>query len=250
MECPVDGAERLRAHRAVLERKQMIREVFEEFHATFRTLDQTYFRAEGLTIELGAGVFPVRDTIPGVMATDIVASPGLDRVLDACAMDLPEASVRAFYLQNVFHHFPSPQRFFSELERTLQPGGGAVIIEPNAGWFASFLYPRLFASEGFDKKADSWESQVTGPMSGANQALSYLVFDRDVADFRALHPKLEIVHREVLTNYPRYLLSGGLNFRAMLPDVTSGVLRLLERGLSPWRRWLGLHRVIVLRKQA
>lgn len=246
--CPVDDAGRLCAHRAVLDRKPMIRHVFEEFHELFRSLDLAFFHGDGTTIELGAGVYPVRDTVSGVLATDIVPAPGLDRVLDACAMDLPDASVHAFYLQNVFHHFPQPGRFFTELERTLVPGGGAIMIEPNAGWFASLLYPRLFASEGFDKTAVSWDAAVTGPMSGANQALSHLVFDRDLDAFQSLHPSLEIVHRDVLTNYLRYLVSGGLNFRALLPGASSGVLRAVERALSPWRRGLGLHRVVVLRK--
>lgn len=248
--CAVDGPERFAAHRAVLARKRMIREVFREFHDTFATLDARFLRGEGATIELGAGVYPVRESVQGVMATDVVDAPHLDRTLDACALDLPDASVRAFYLQNVFHHFPRPRDFFRELERTLVPGGGAIIIEPADGPVASLLYPRLFSSEGFDKSAPAWESRVEGPMSGANQALCHLVFDRDLHRFQTEFPALEVVHRDVLGNYLRYLVSGGLNFRSLLPDRASGVLRLLEGWLRPLRGVAGLHRVIVLRKRA
>jgi SAM-dependent methyltransferase len=247
--CPVDGPERLAAHRAVLSRKRMIRDAFHEFHRAFSDLDARFLAGEGATIELGAGVFPVRETIAGVMATDVVEAPGLDRTLDACHLDLPDSSVRSFYLQNVFHHFPRPRDFFRELERTLVPGGGAILIEPAAGPVASLLYPRLFSSEGYDKSAPSWEGRVEGPMSGANQALAYIVFDRDLARFQAEFPELEVVHRDVLGNYLRYLISGGLNFRPLLPGAASPVLALVERIAMPLRRVCGLHRVVVLRKR-
>ncbi|HEY0661757.1 MAG TPA: methyltransferase domain-containing protein [Lysobacter sp.] len=248
--CPVDGLARFEAHRAVLRRKRMIRSVFDGFHKTFVDLDKRYLHGEGQVIELGAGVYPVRETVPGVLATDVVAAPHLDSVLDAGEMNLPDSSVRAFYLQNVFHHFPDPDRFFRELERTLVPGGGAILIEPASGPFASWLYPRLFATEGYDKGAPDWQTPVGGPMSGANQALSFLVFDRDRERFRTTHPGLEIVHRDVLPSWPRYLVSGGLNFRSLLPGFMTTPLRWFEAMLSPLRSALGLHRVVVLRKHA
>ena len=247
--CPVDGPERLRAHRRVLMRKKMIREVFRDFHREFARLDQLYLSGEGSVIELGAGVYPVKESYPQVIATDVVMAPHLDRELDAQAMDLADGSVHAFYLQNVFHHFPNPSAFFDELERTLAPGGGAILFEPAAGPLARWLYPRLFASEGYDRDAADWRTPVGGPMSGANQALSHLVFDRDLARFQSEHPGLEIVHRDVLPNYLRYLASGGLNFRPLLPGVFNGALRALEWVLAPLRDMLGLHRVVVLRRR-
>ena len=248
--CPVDGPERLRAHRQVLMRKKLIREVFKDFHRRFVSLDKRYLSGPGQVIELGAGVYPVKESFPHVLATDIVMAPHLDRELDAQAMDLADGSVHAFYLQNVFHHFPDPSAFFRELERTLAPGGGAILFEPAAGPLARIVYPRLFASEGYDCNAADWRTPVGGPMSGANQALSHLVFDRDLERFEAEHPGLEVVHRDVLASYPRYLASGGLNFRPLLPGVFNGVMKGVEWLLSPLRDVLGLHRVIVLRRRS
>lgn len=246
---PVDGIERFIAHRKILERKAMIRDVFVEFHRLFDDLDRRYLRGEGMVVELGSGVFPVRESYPHVLATDVVPAPHLDRVLDGDAMDLADASVHAFYLQNVFHHLPQPARFFSELERTLVPGGGVILIEPHCGALASLLYPRLFASETYDKQAQSWDTPAAGPMSLANQALSHLIFDRDRARFEAENPLLEIVHRDVLGNGLRYLISGGLNFRSLAPAAATPLIRGLERLLRPLRAALGLHRVIVLRRR-
>jgi SAM-dependent methyltransferase len=157
-------------------------------------------------------------------------------------------SVRVIYAQNAFHHFPEPERFFEELERVLSPGGGAVLLDPYYGPAATFLFKRLFRSEGFDKTFPAWETPATGPMSGANQALSYLIFVRDRGRFEARFPSLRIVLDEPVGNYLRYLASGGLNFRQLLPDGATPALRFVERILSPLRPVLALHHVIVLKK--
>ena len=87
-------------------------------------------------------------------------------------------------------------------------------------------------------------------MKGANQALSYIVFVRDRARFETTYRGLEIVHQEPLKNYLRYLVSGGLNFRSLLPDASIPALRFLEACLVPMNRILALHHVVVLRKKA
>ena len=165
-------------------------------------------------------------------------------------MSLRDGSVRVVYAQNAFHHFPAPERFFAELERVLSPGGGAILLEPYYGPAASFIYRRLFRTEGFDKAYPAWETPVAGPMNGANQALSYIVFVRDRAQFASRFPALQIVHQQPVDSYLRYLVSGGLNFRQLLPDAFIPLLRLLERGLAPLHRMLALHHVVVLRKLA
>ncbi len=245
----IDGEDRLTAHRRMLSHKQVLRDVFLDFHLLFRKLDEKYFLAEGKRIEIGAGIAPIRDTFPDVLATDIVRGDHLDRVLDAENMDLPDNSVRVIYGQNCFHHFPHPDQFFSELDRVLAPGGGAILLEPYYGPFASFLYKRLFKTEGFDKEFPSWETPVTGPMNGANQALSYIIFQRDRAIFERKHPALKIVHQQVCHNHLKYLVSGGLNFRQLLPNWVVPAVGILQFILRPLDRWLALHHVVVIRKK-
>ncbi|MGQ3321759.1 class I SAM-dependent methyltransferase [Pseudomonas brassicacearum subsp. neoaurantiaca] len=228
----------------------MLREVFVEFHHAFHRLADRYFKVEGLEVELGAGIAPMRNSYPEVLATDIVATEQLDMALNAEAMSLDDHSARVFYGQNCFHHFPHPDRFFTELERTLKIGGGAILIEPFHGPFAAFLYKRLFKSEGFDMHFPSWETPSTGPMNGANQALSYIVFVRDRQAFERKHPGLEIVHQEICGNYLRYLISGGLNFRQLLPDALIPVLKVVEKLLYPLRRVLALHHIVVIRRKS
>lgn len=246
----INSAERLRDHRRILTGKPMIREVFCEFHRAMMTLDENFFAGvSGLRIELGAGVCPMRDSYPSVLATDLVPDPGLDLVLDACAMDLDDRSVRALFGQNCFHHFPGVEQFFREVTRVVAPGGGVILIEPYYGPLAEVLFTRMFATESFDKKAAQWDAATDGPMSGANQALSYLVFVRDRQKFLERFPRLCIRYSAPLDNYLRYLLSGGLNFKQAVPDCMVGGVRRLEQWLKPLRRYLALHHVIVLQRQ-
>ena len=163
-------------------------------------------------------------------------------------MALRSGSVRVIYAQNAFHHFPQPERFLGELERVLSLGGGAVMLEPFYGPAATFLFKRLFRTEAFDKTFPAWDTPASGPMGGANQALSYVVFVRDRARFESRFPSLRVVHDQPVDNYLRYLISGGLNFRQLLPDAAAGALRLVERGLSPINRVLALHHVVVVKK--
>jgi SAM-dependent methyltransferase len=244
----IDGGNRFLVHSKMLKRKRMLREVFLEFHHKFRSLEEKYISVEGLRIEIGAGVAPIRDTYPDVLATDIVDSTHLDRVLDAENIDLPDRSVRVFYGQNCFHHFPHPDKFFNELNRVIAPGGGLILIEPYYGPFAAYLYKRLFKTEGFDKNYPHWDTPQKGPMNGANQALSYIVFNRDRHKFNEKYPSLHIVHIEPIENYLRYLLSGGLNFRQLLPDFCIYPLNLLEKTISPFKHILALHHIIVLKR--
>lgn len=244
----VDGEARMEVHSRLLTEKPILKSVFTDFHHTFNRLDKKLLTGSGVRIEIGAGIAPIRNTYPDVLATDIVHSTGLDFALDAEAMELKDSSVRVIFGQNCFHHFPDPNRFFAELERVLEPGGGAILLEPYYGPFAEFLFRRMFTTEGFDKNFPTWETAAQGPMHGANQALSYIVFKRDRAEFEQRFPRLHIVHEETCNNYVRYLLSGGLNFRQLIPNWAAPTLSFVQLVLSPFRRLLALHHVVVIRK--
>lgn len=229
----------------------MMREVFTEFHRAMRTLDEQFFVGiAGLRVELGSGVFPMRNNYADILATDLVPDPLMDRVLDAMAMNLEDRSVRALYGQNCFHHFPRVETFFAEVMRVVAPGGGVILIEPYYGPFAQALFTRLFATESFDKNATSWDMASAGPMVGANQARSYIVFVRDRHLFTQRFPQLRICYTAPLDTYLRYLLSGGLNFRQLVPDALVGAVKLVEHLLTPMRTYVALHQVIVVQRQA
>ncbi len=245
------GPQRISKHREILVSKKMIRKVFEEIYNLCVKLEETHFGGlTGERIEIGAGTSFFRDLYPGIISTDIEADPRLDKVVDAQNMPFADESIRTLFCINAFHHFPEPRRFFTEAMRVLRPGGGCVVVDPAYGFVANFIYRRLFAVEGYDQGAKDWgyvrrEQDQLIP----NQALTYLVFFRDQEDFQRQFPQLKIVEKRIVPNFVRYLLSGGLNFRQLVPNFMVSFLRAVEVGLTPLHRHLGLHQVIVLKKQ-
>ncbi|MBL7777075.1 MAG: class I SAM-dependent methyltransferase [Chitinophagales bacterium] len=244
-----DSVEFLDVHRTVLQEKPMMREVFTEFYDACINLDKRYFTGTGKRVEIGAGVSFFKKVYPEIVSTDIKPTPHLDMVVDALNMPFENNSIRAIYGINCFHHFPNPDKFFNELERVLEPGGGCVLIDPYHGPVASVFYKNVFDTEDFNKEQKEWTNDGLGVMMDANQALSYIVFTRDADKLRAAHPDLEIVLQKPLTNYMRYLMCGGLNFRQLMPTFMSPLLKFKEWLLSPLATVFGLHHVIVIRKR-
>ncbi len=249
----IDEPERITVHQEILRERPMVQGVFKDFYDTLRRLDEKLLSGDGTRVEMGSGTGLFKEYYPDVVLTDVVPADHLDMVLDAQNMDLPDASVRAFYGIHTFHHFPNVNLLFNELERVLVPGGGCVLIEPYYGPGATQFFTRLFRTEGFDKTQRDWghlDGSKDTVMSGANQALSYIVFRRDRERFEAAHPTLKVAYQERMHNYLRYILSGGINFRQLAPTFTAPLMRAVEWALSPFDHPWTLHYAIVIRKTA
>ena len=239
----------IEVHREILSEKKMLQDVFSEFYCKCIDLDAKYFVGSGKKVEIGAGVSFFKKKFPEIISSDIKKADNLDMVIDAMDMNFPSESIHAIYGLNCFHHFPDPNQFFKELNRVLEKGGGCILIEPYYGFIASQFYKKLFDTETFDKTQKEWTNANRNYMVGANQALSYIVFKRDIQKFNKLYPELEIVYEKPLNNYLRYLLSGGLNYRSLLPYQYSPILKGLELFLLPFNRLLALHYILVIKKK-
>jgi len=246
----IDGVESSVAHRQAVERKAILRQLFERFYRECRSMDKRYFGdVPGLRLEIGSGAGIIKTVYPDVITSDIKVLPFVDIVLKGEAIPFPAKSLRAIYAINVFHHLPSPRLFFSEILRVLHPGGGVVFIEPFYGPLARWVFKRLHASEGFDPDARLWEAEgPLGPMSRANQALSYIVFTRDRQTLLEEFPDLEVVVDHPHTHL-WYVVSGGVNFRQLVPDSFLPVVKVAEQALSPLGRWIALQHTVVLRRR-
>lgn len=247
----VDANSLLDTHIAILREKALLRSAFETFYRDMGELCDSFFSVPGIELELGTGAGFFKTLRPALVTSDIRKGPHIDMELNAQEMALRDESVRCIYAINVFHHLPDPELFFGELSRVLQPGGGCILIEPHKGFLSALLHRHLHTDEHFDTEATGWRnSQIAGPLSGANQALAYIVFERDKRRFDQLFgDRLEIVHRGYELNASRYLLSGGLNFRQLLPSFMARAMALLERVASPLAKYWSLHQVIVIRKR-
>ena len=245
-----DGHEISIAHRTVLERKAVLRRLFKRFYRECRVLDLRYFGDRpGVRIEIGSGSGFMKDVLPNVFTSDIKPLPFVDMVVRAEELPFADNSLRAIYAINVFHHQPEPRAFFRELIRVLRPGGGAVLIEPYHGPVARFFFARIHAMESFDMNVQDWSAGARSELiTNANQALSYIVFTRDRDMLGREFPELEVLldrpHTQLL-----YILSGGVNFRQLVPDSLAFAAVLGDRLLKPLNRLVALQHTVVLRKR-
>lgn len=238
-------------HAGVLKQKQLLRSAYETFYHDMVSLCDRFLCAPGIELELGSGVGFFRNVRPNLITSDIRPAPNIDIIADAQEMALPNNSVRCIYAINVFHHLPDPDRFFEELCRVLHPGGGCILIEPHGGSASAFLHRHMHVDEHFDLTAPMWQTpSIRGPMLGANQALADIVFTRDINTFKRKYgDHLEIAYRDYCLNGLRYLFSGGLNFRQILPSASEPILKKLELLGKPLARHWSLHQILVLRKR-
>ncbi|MDB5988723.1 MAG: Methyltransferase protein [Herbaspirillum sp.] len=248
----VDDNILLDIHTSILLKKRLLRSTFETFYRDMASLCDRYLVVSGTEIELGTGAGFFKSIRPALITSDVRKGPHIDMEINAQAMALNDDSVRCIYAINVFHHLPDPESFFAELTRVLRPGGGCILIEPHGGFASQLLHRHLHSDEHFDPNAPNWRTaEIGGPLSGANQAMAHIVFQRDLLRFEALFGKqLEIVHRGFELNALRYLFSGGLNFRQLMPSFMARPLALIESLCRPLARHWSLHQIIVIRKRA
>jgi hypothetical protein len=132
-----------------------------------------------------------------------------------------------------------------EAERVLVEGGGIVAVEPYWSPVARFVYKNIHV-EPYDDRAPTWLIGG-GPMSGSNQALSYLLLKRDREEFEKLFPHLKLVYERPF-GFIRYMATGGIWLRPMLPDFAFPILKYVEYALRPVMPLLAIHHIFVWKK--
>ena len=230
-------------HRRIIERKGFLRRLYVD---SYRELDRWLPRHRPRRIiELGSGGGFIKQVIPDAVTSDVLDISGIDLRFSALEMPFENESVDAFCMIDVLHHIPDVRRFMAEAGRCLRPGGRLVMIEPaNTAW-GRFVYQR-FHHEPFDP-AGSWSLQGNGPLSTANGAIPWIVFVRDRREFDRAFPNLEVVHMR--PHMPvRYLLSGGLSLRQLVPSFAYTAVKGLEAALRPFDAFLGMFYTIVVER--
>ncbi|MFX0201833.1 MAG: hypothetical protein ACFFCW_37460, partial [Candidatus Hodarchaeota archaeon] len=131
-----------------------------------------------------------------------------------------------------------------------------VMIEPANTLWSRFIY-KNFHHEAFDTQAPEWgcrgqakrELEESGRLSGANGALAWTIFWRDRKIFESEFPSLRIVRMRNHTPL-RYLLSGGLTLRQLVPSFSYPAVKAIEYALAPINDLLGMFQTIELEKVA
>ena len=106
-----------------------------------------------------------------------------------------------------------------------------AMIEPWVTPWSRFVYTRLH-HEPFQPETPSWELPTSGPLSGANDALPWIIFARDRIKFEQEFPQWQIEMIKPIMPF-RYLLSGGVSLRGLAPGWSFGMWRQLENASQP-----------------
>jgi SAM-dependent methyltransferase len=230
--------------RRILAGKPFLRRIYEEWYAA---LAASLPPGDGPVLELGAGAGFLADFVPRLVRSEIFYVPGIDAVLDGLDLPFAAGSLRGIAMTNVLHHLPEPLRFFREAARCVRPGGVVTMVEPWVTPWSTLVYTRLH-HEPFDPAATEWELAGGGPLSAANGALPWILFQRDRERFEREAPEWRI--RSIAPVMPfRYLVSGGMSLRNLMPGACYPLWRTLEWGLAPLSGQLAMFARITLERQ-
>jgi len=239
----LDSPERTLYHREIILSKKFLRKLYEQWYAEFITEiknlpNDTY-------IELGSGGGFLKELEPRVICTDILELPTNDLTFSALDMPFEDNSVGGIFMVDTMHHIPDMEKFLNEVKRVLALNGKMIMIEPVNSLWGRFIY-KNFHHEPFDTKGD-WTIPSTGPLSGANQALPWIVFERDNAKFKEKFPnfKIEIIQYR---NPLLYLVSGGVSYRQLLPDFMYPFVNMMDSVLPKISRQLSMFQLIKITK--
>jgi SAM-dependent methyltransferase len=227
----------------IIRSKGFLRKIYEEWYSSIAA---SLPDGPGGVLELGSGGGFLGDRLPGLVTSEIFYCPGIRIVADGQELPFTNNSLRAIVMVDVLHHVPQVRRFFGEASRCVRVGGAIVMIEPWVTAWSRLIYGRLH-HEPFQPEASTWEFPAGGPLSGANGALPYIVFHRDRGHFERAFPEWRIQSVRPMMPF-RYLVSGGVSMRSLMPEWTFGAWAGLERALRPWSCHLAMFASIVLVK--
>lgn len=231
----------LRRH--IIRNKKFLKLIYDEW---YRLIAAAIPIGEAPVLELGSGAGFLNNYISNLISSELFICPNIDLVADAQTLPCANASLRGIVMTNVLHHIPAPRHFFSEIIRCVYPGGQIAMIEPWVTPWSSLIYTRLH-HEPFDPEATAWEFPSYGPLSGANGALPWIIFKRDRAEYERVFPELHIVSITPLMPF-RYLLSGGVSLRTLMPGWSFRWWCQLEASLQSLNIDLAMFALIVLRR--
>jgi SAM-dependent methyltransferase len=231
----VDDPKTTFLRRQIIAKKPFLRQIYEEW---YRQIAAAIPAGHEPVLELGSGAGFLRDHVAGLITSDVFFIPDIDVLLEGSALPFGDATLRAIVMVDVMHHIPNPKNFLAEAARCVHKSGVLVMIEPWVTTWSRLVYGN-FHHEPFDPATEEWEFPSVGPLSGANGALPWIIFDRDRARFQREFRCWEI--RSIEPQMPfRYLLSGGMSLRSLSPVCTFGLWRGLEAMLQPWMHSLAM----------
>ena len=244
-EFDLDAIETTLQHREIILNKPFLKKLYEEWYHSF--INKIPGLPEGKLLEIGSGGGFLKQIYPDIITSDIMDLSLCDMTFSAENIPFQENSLCAIFMIDVLHHIPHCKKFFKEAERTLKPGGIIFMIEPANTFFSRFIWKNLH-HEPFDPNA-GWGFPASGPLSGANGAIPWIVFKRDIDIFHELFPALKL--RSFIHHTPfRYLITGGLSYKSIVPGWSFKGVTLFEKLFAPLNHFTAMFQTIEVIKFA
>lgn len=240
----VDDPSTTELRKELVHQKKFLEQIYRDW---FGMIKDEIPAKPGPILEIGSGAGFLEQFLPRLIKSEIFHLSKIDLVLDAAHLPIESRVLSAIVMTDVFHHLPNPKLFLQEMVRTLPVGGRMVMIEPWVSKWSGFIYPR-FHHEPFNPDMAGWEFPSRGPLSGSNQALPWIIFERDREKFYREFPELKILKIRPMMPF-RYLLSGGVSLRSLMPGWSSGFWKWVETLFNPVMENWGMFALVVVEKQ-
>jgi SAM-dependent methyltransferase len=214
----------LERHREMWEAKPAVRRLYLRWYGKMTS----WLSPMNPTVELGCGCGNFKEFYPDVIATDALATPWCDQVVDACEMPFEDCSVGNLVQFDVLHHIPVAMRFFEEALRVLRPGGRLILIEPFITLFSRLVYGTCH-HEPFDLQADLLNAERPSEQSVdyANEAAATIILHRRFNEFAERLPDLTLIRREPFAGLS-YPLTGGFQKLCLIPAWAVSAMSSIE----------------------
>lgn len=239
----IDDPKRSEYHAELIKSKPFLKSIYKDWYNIFKSFINTV--PNGKLIEIGSGGGFIKEVIPQVITSDIMPLKNCDLQFSAEEMPFMDDEVASIFMINVLHHISKPDIFLKEASRTLKKGGKLIMIEPANSNLSRYIYKK-FHHEPFDTKA-GWDLKRDTPLSESNQAVPWIIFERDYQKFKNLFPELKLTSINYHTPLS-YILSGGLSRKTLVPDFSYPLIKFSESILSPFSRQLAMFQTIVITK--
>lgn len=236
---PLDSPERTLYHKNIILHKKFLKKIYEQWYDEF--IKEIKNLPNDTMVELGSGGGFLKEIEPRVICSDILDLASNDMTFSALNMPFNDQSVGGIFMVDTMHHIPDIEQFLCEANRVLAKNGKLIMIEPANSLWGRFIY-KNFHHEPFDTKGN-WTIPSKGPLSGANGALPWIVFERDRQLFEEKFPNLKI---ETI-NYRNpllYLFSGGVSYRQLLPDFMFPIINNIDLSLPLLSKQISMFQLI------
>ena len=230
----------------ILDKNYLLKQFYSKNYEDFNYFLKSNHIINPAILEIGCGPSFLKKYYPNLISSDIEKHSNCDFIANAKDLPFDKESIDVIFLHNVFHHIDDIDKFFKQADKCLRKNGIIYLIDPNYSCFSKIIY-KYFHHEKFDLNAD-WKFNSSNPQLDSNQALSWIVFERDIEIFKNRYPNFKIIEKKSFS-FLTYLLSGGFNYNINLPKFLCKIIFKIDNYLSFFmKNYLGLFQKIIIKK--